>query len=435
VASIALPPRFLRHDSRERLLSACGLDAASIRAAVLTHLSACRPSQSTRDQNGERYQSSPQLIAKGITIMTATYDLLSPAHFAAPYETFALMRENDPLYWHEQMGLWFVTRYQDVHAVMRDRRFSANRVKSFMPPGTDEKTQAVRQFFTDWMVFNDPPEHTRLRKLFSRVFSPRSVAMLEHYVRLVAQEALDRVKDQDQIDIIRDFGFRVPSQVIARMLGVASDRVDDFEQWSHAVLRLIELLGDPEENVAVRAKEDGTVLSDHELIAHCVLFLSAGHETTTNLIGNATLALLRNPAEQARLRSQPELAASAVEEFARYDPAVAGLARTAKEDVRIGGGVVPAGATVMAVVPAANRDPAVFTDPDRLDLGRGDMRHLGFGGGPHACIGGALARLETRIAMNALLAAFPRMELAVSQPEPLVGWAIRGVTSLPVNVG
>jgi cytochrome P450 len=399
--------------------------------------------------------------------MTATYDLLSPAHFAAPYETFALMRENDPLYWHEQMGLWFVTRYQDVHAVMRDRRFSANRVKSFMPPGIDEKTQAVRQFFTDWMAFNDPPEHTRLRKLFSRVFSPRSVAMLESFVRLMAEEALNRVKDQDQIDIVRDFGFRVPSQVIAHMLGVASDRVDDFEQWSHAVLRLLELRGDREENVAVtyaairsledyfseliaqrraepaddllslmvQTQEDGTMLSNHELIAHCVLFLAAGHETTTNLIGNAALALLRNPAEQARLRAQPELAASAVEEFARYDPAVAGLARTANEDVQLSGGVVPAGATVMAVLPAANRDPAVFTNPDRLDLGRGDMRHLGFGGGPHACIGGALARLETRIAMNALLAAFPRMELAVSQPEPLVGWAIRGVTSLPVNVG
>ncbi len=399
--------------------------------------------------------------------MTATYDLLSPAHFAAPYETFALMRENDPLYWHEQTGLWFVTRYQDVHAVARDRRFSSNRIHSFMPPGTDEKTQAVRRFFIDWMVFTDPPEHTRLRKLFSRVFSSRSIAMLEPYIHRVADEALDRVKGQDQIDIIRDFGFRVPSRVIAHMLGVSPDRVDDFEHWSRDILRVPELMGDPEENVAityramrsleayfreliaerraeraedllglmVQANEDGTVLSDQELMAHCALFLTAGHETTTNLIGNATLALLRNPGELARLRAQPDLAASAVEEFLRYDATVAGLTRTAKEDVQLSGGVVPAGATVMAVLPSANRDPAVFTDPDRLDVGRGDMRHLGFGGGPHACIGAALARMETRIAMTSLLATYPRMELAVSEPNPIVGWVIRGVTSLPVNVG
>ena len=399
--------------------------------------------------------------------MTAAYDLLSPGHFAAPYRTFALMRENDPLYWHEQMGMWFATRYQDVHAVSRDRRFSSARVDAFMPPGKDEKAQAVRRFFTDWMLFSDPPEHTRLRKLVSRAFVPRSIAMLEPFIHSVVDEALDRVKGQDQIDIIGDFGFPVPSRVIAHMLGVAPDRVHDFEQWSHDILRVPSLVGDQDENLTitylamrsleayfselivqrraepaedllglmVQANEDGTVLSDQELMASCALLLIAGHETTTNLIGNATLALLRNPDELARLRAQPDLAASAVEEFLRYDGTVAGIARQAKEDVQLSGGVVPAGAVVMAVLPSANRDPATFADPDRLDLGRGDTRHLGFGGGLHACIGAALARLETRIAMTALLAAYPRMELAVSEPSRIVSWAVRGVTSLPVNVG
>jgi cytochrome P450 len=399
--------------------------------------------------------------------MIAAYDLLSPEHFAAPYQTYALMRENDPLYWHEQMSMWFATRYQDVHAVSRDRRFSSARVDAFMPPGTDEKTQAVRRFFTDFMLFSDPPEHTRLRKLISRAFAPRSIAMLESYVHRVVEEALDRVKGQGQIGIIGDFGFPVPSRVIAHMLGVAPDRVHDFEQWSHDIMRVPSLVGDQDENLAityrgmrsleayfrdliaerravpaedllglmVQANEDGSVLSDDELVAHCALLLIAGHETTTNLIGNATLALLRNPGELARLRAQPDLAGSAVEEFLRYDGTVAGIARQAKEDVRLSGGVVPAGAVVMAVLPSANRDPAVFADPDRLDVGRGDMRHLGFGGGVHACIGAALARLETRIAMTALLARYPRMELAVSEPSPIVGWAVRGVTSLPVNVG
>jgi cytochrome P450 len=185
----------------------------------------------------------------------------------------------------------------------------------------------------------------------------------------------------------------------------------------------------------VQASEDGTMLSGHELMATCSLLLIAGHETTTNLIGNATLALLRNPAELARLRAQPDLASSAVEEFLRYDGAVAGTARQAKEDVPLSSGVIPAGAVVMAVLPAANRDPAIFTDPDRLDVGRGDTRHMGFGGGPHACLGAALARMETQIAMTALLARYPRMELAVSEPSQIPSWAIRGLASLEVFVG
>jgi cytochrome P450 len=399
--------------------------------------------------------------------MTATYDLISQDHFAAPYQTYALMRQNDPLYWDEQMGMWFVTRYADVHVVTRDRRFSTARVDSVVPPGTDEKTVAVRRFFNDWMLFNDPPEHTRLRKLCSRAFAPRSIATLESYVQRVVDEALDHVRGKDQIDILGDFGQPVPSRVIAHMLGVAPEYVDDFEQWSYGIVRILSMIGDPDENVKVafqamsdlaeyfsgliaerheaesddllslmvRASEDGSTLSEHELMANCAMLLIAGHGTTTNLIGNGTLALLRNPGELGRLRAQPDLGAAAVEEFMRYDNAVAGVARTALVDVELSGGVVPAGAVIMAVLPAANRDPATFNDPDRLDVGRGDPRHLGFGGGPHACIGGALARMETRIAMNALLARYPRMELATTELSYHLSWAVRGVTSLPVNVG
>jgi cytochrome P450 len=399
--------------------------------------------------------------------MTATYDLLSPALFAEPYPTFDLMRQSDPLYWHEQMGVWFATRHDDVRTVIRDSRFSSARVDAFMPPRNDDKTQAMRQFYNDWMLFSDPPEHTRLRRLAARAFTPRSTATLESFVHRAVDEALDRVKGQDQIDIIADFGFPVPARVIAHMLGVPPDRVDDFERWSNDLLRVPSLVGDPDENFAisyqamrdleayfrgliaerraaptedllslmVHATEDGSALSERELIAQCALLLIAGHETTTNLIGNATLALLRNPGELARLRAQPDLAAPAVEEFVRYDGPVAANARQATEDVTLSGGVVPAGAVVMAVMPAANRDPAIFADPGRLDVGRDDNRHLGFGFGPHACIGAALARMETRIAMTSLLARYPRMELAVSEPAQLVSWAIRGVTSLPVAVG
>ena len=399
--------------------------------------------------------------------MSSTYDLLSPALFADPYPTFDLMRRSDPLYWHEPMGVWFATRYQYVRIVNRDSRFSSARVDAFMPSRADDQTQALRQFYIDWMLFSDPPEHTRLRKLAARAFTPRNIATLESFVHRAVDETLDRVQGQDQIDVIADFGFPVPASVIAHMLGVPPERVDDFQQWSSNLLRVPSLVGDPDENFAisyqamrdqeayfrdliaerraaptedllsvmVHATEDGTALSERELIAQCALLLIAGHETTTNLIGNATLALLRNPGQLARLRAEPDLAAPAVEEFLRYDGPVAANARQATEDVTLSGGVVPAGAVVMAVLPAANRDPAVFPDPGRLDVGRGDNRHIAFGFGPHACIGAALARMETRIAMTALLARYPRMELAVDTPDQLVSWAIRGVTSLPVQVG
>ena len=399
--------------------------------------------------------------------ITAPYDLLSPKHFAAPYETFAIMREHDPLYWHEQMGMWFVTRYEDVHAVSRDRRFSSDKVDFFVPPVADQEKQAVRRFFRDWMVFCDPPEHTRLRKLVSRAFTPRSISMLESFTARAADEALDRISGKDQIDIIGDIGLPMPSRVIAHMLGVAPDRVDDFVQWSEGVAKVLSLVGDQDENIAsayaaiqslaayfrdliaerrvapaedllsmmVQPGEDGSVLSEHEVMASCALLLISGHETTTSQIGNAMLALLRHPDELARLRAEPDLAPSAVEELVRYDGALAGLARTAQEDVPLSGGVVPAGTNIMAVVLSANRDPAVFADPDRLDISRGDMRHLGFGGGVHACVGAALARLETRIAITALLARYPRIELAVSDPDSTMSWVINGLTSLPVNVG
>jgi cytochrome P450 len=395
-----------------------------------------------------------------------TYDLLSPAFHADPYPVYAVMRRSDPLYFYEDMGVWFATRYQDVRTVTRDARFSTARVDAFMPPGTDDQATAMRQFYGDWMLFNDPPDHTRLRKLAARAFTPRSIAALEPFIRKAVDTALDRVAGQDQIDIISDFGFPVPSQVIAHMLGVAPDRVEDFERWSDDIMRLPSLVGDPDENLAVsfrgmrdleayfrdlvaerrtaptgdllslmvHATEDGTRLSEPEVIAQCAVLLIAGHETTTNLIGNAMLALLRNPGELARLQARPDLAESAVEEFLRYDGPVAATARQATRDVTLSSGVIPAGAVVMTVLPAANHDPAVFADPDRLDVGRGDTRHIAFGFGPHACLGLALARMEARIALTALLARYPRMELA-SAPSRAVSWSFRGVTSLPVTVG
>jgi cytochrome P450 len=392
------------------------------------------------------------------------YDLQSPGFFADPYPTLARLRQDDPLYWHEPLGVWLVTRYADVRAVSRDRRMSCARM-GFLLTGSDEKSQVVRRFLSDWMLFSDPPAHTRLRQLVSRAFAPRSVAALEVVVRRIVDEALDRVDGAGQLDIVRDLGFPVPSRVIADMLGVDRADVEQFEKWSHDTILVPAMVGDLDENIAVsyaaiRSLEeyfrtriaerqaapaddllgmlvqpdaDGNVLTEDEVVANCVLMLIAGHETTTNLIGMGLLALLENPAELARLRAQPELAGSAVEELLRYDGPVTQITRLVGEDMELSGGTLPAGNAVLAVPNAANRDPAVFADPDRLDITRGDTRHLGFGGGLHVCIGAALARLETRIMLTTLLDRYPRIELA-GEPQRRGDWATRGLVTLPVAV-
>jgi cytochrome P450 len=396
--------------------------------------------------------------------LPSNYDLQSVGFFADPYETLARMRQDDPLYWDDALGMWLVTRYSDVRAISRDRRTSVARM-GFLIPGDDEKSQVVRRFLSDWMLFSDPPAHTRLRQLVARAFAPRSIGALEAVIQGVADEALAEVDGADQIDVTRDFGFPVPARVIANMLGVDRADIDQFQKWTHDTISVLSMVTATDDNIslsyeAIRSLEDyfrgriaerraapaddllgllvqpdadGNVLTADEVVANCALLLMAGHETTTNLIGLGTLALLRHPAELARLRAQPELAAQAVEELLRYDGPILQIARLVSEDMELSGGTVPAGSWVVGVANSANRDPEVFPDPDRLDITRGDTRHLGFGGGLHACIGAALARVETRIMLTTLLARYPRLELA-GEPEWRASWVVRGPAALPVAV-
>jgi len=400
--------------------------------------------------------------------MVTTYDLQSTSFFADPYDTYARMRRNDPVYHDPATGIWFLTRYQDLLTLTKDRRFSAERVGQFftgVSPDLDGQVEVVGRFFTDWLIFLDPPQHTRLRRLTARAFSAKSIAALRDYIQTAVDTALDRVADAGRADLMADVGVPVPAQVIAHMLGVAPADIPQFKSWTADVLRVPAWVGDSEENVRiayravgnledyfreliaqrrktptddllgmlVSADEDGQILTEQELVSTCALLLVAGHETTTNLIGNGMIALLRHPAELARLRADPELIESAVDEFLRYDGPVAGVARLACEDIDMGGQVIPAGHVAMGMVGAANRDPAVFDDPDRLDIGREDGRHVGFGQGRHLCPGAALARLEARIALGGILARFPRLELATDELDWSMSLATRGVTSLPVR--
>jgi len=400
--------------------------------------------------------------------MHAKYDLGSPSYFDDPYETFARMRRDDPVYLDPVTGYSYVTRYDDVLSILRDRRWSSRRADRFFTGVSRERVEQARsasRFLDDWLIFRDPPDHARLRKLVTRAFSARAIAMLEAYTQQVVSAALDRMAGAGEVDLIADFAHPVPAQVIAHMLGVAPDHIAQFKAWVVDLLRLLGQVGDVDQNVAaayrsvhslkdyfrtiiaerrkarvndllgalIDADEDGR-LGEQELVATCALLLSAGHETTTNLIGNSVLALLRNPAQMTRLRDDPGLIASAVEEFLRYDGTAIGLGRVALEDVEVSGQVVRAGQTAYVLLLSANRDPAVFADPDQLDLGRRDNRHMGFGHGIHLCVGAGLARMETRIAVGSLLARFPRLALAADKPSWTPSRVSRGLARLPISV-
>jgi hypothetical protein len=316
-----------------------------------------------------------------------------------------------------------------------------------------------------WAVFNDPPEHTRRRALLNKAFTPRAVEALAPTIAAVVDRLLDKVAGRGRMDVIADFAYPLPATVIAGMIGVPADDLDLFKDWSDDIAAFVgSALATPDKreraqrgvvamsdyfrrmvadhrarpradimSALIAAEEAGSVLSEDEIVASCVLLLFAGHETTTNLIGNGLIALLRHPAEQARLTRDPELAASAVEEMLRFDGPTQAMTRIALEETEIGGVPIRRGDRVFALLNAANRDPAVFSEPDRFDAGRGDTRHISFGIGGHFCLGAPLARLEGRIAIARLVERLPELRLAEPDPPWNDSFVLRGLRRLPVE--
>jgi cytochrome P450 len=301
----------------------------------------------------------------------------------------------------------------------------------------------------------------------SKAFTPRVVEGLRPHIQEIVDGLLARVEGAGSMDLIEEFAYPLPVIVICEMLGVPVEDHERFKGWSLDIARGLDaIMLPPESEVARRsvtsrraladyfraliakrrasprrdllsaliaAEEAGDKLSEDELLSTCVLLLIAGHETTVNLIGNGTLALLRNPGELQRLRENPGLIASAVEELLRYDGPVQRTARTPTEDVTLGGRTIPKGEIVMPFIGAADRDPAQFPDPDRLDLTRSDNRHIAFGWGIHFCLGAPLARVEGQIAINTLIKRFPNLAVAVEQPQYRQSLTLRGLTTLPVT--
>ncbi|HEY3247712.1 MAG TPA: cytochrome P450 [bacterium] len=392
------------------------------------------------------------------------YNLLSPALRADPYPTYHRLRARDPVHWSLPAQAWVITRYRDVQGILRDGRFSADRTNS-----TAHKEWAAKQKSPPdppagrSMLFVDPPDHTRLRMLVSKAFTPRAVEALRPRITRIVHGLLDDVERAGTMDVVRVLAYPLPVIVIAELLGIPVDDRELFKKWSDALAATLEpfvpkdlqsevLLAnealraylsrifaqrrrEPRDDLIsalMQAEEAGDRLTEEEAFSAVRLLLVAGHETTTNLIGNGLLALLRYQDQWRLLREDRTLIPAAVEELLRFDSPVQLTVRIATEPLDLDGKHIRPGDQLIVLLGAANRDPAQFSDPDRLLITREEKRHLAFGHGIHFCLGAPLARLEMQVTLSALLERFPQLHLT---PEPVVRrqtMVLRGLDRLAV---
>ena len=389
---------------------------------------------------------------------------LDAAFYADPFPVYRALREHQPV---KPMadGSLFLTRWADLDRVYRDTRaFSSDKHEEFRPK---YGASPLYEHHTTSLVFNDPPLHTRVRRLIAGALMPRAIAAMEPGLHALVGQLLDAMAARGEADLIEDFAAAIPIEVIGNLLGVPVEERGPLRGWSLAILGALEPVVTPEAaergNAAVsdfldylrglvarrrarpgdaatdvltrliEGEADGERLTEAELLHNCIFLLNAGHETTTNLIGNGLELLMRFPDQRARLLAEPGLIGTAIEEFLRYESSNQLGNRRAVVETEIGGVAVPAGTLLTLCIGAANRDPARFEDPDRLDVGRQPNRHLAFAGGPHMCAGMTLARLEGRIAIGAFLRRFPDYA-AAGEPERGGRARFRGFLSLPVRV-
>lgn len=405
---------------------------------------------------------------------SADFDLFLPLRSAGslenPYPIYSVIRTVRPVLEvpvpnYAGPGAWMLTRYRDVHSVLRDPRFSVERLRApLMRDNLDRMPEFLRQSATGMrsMLVMDPPDHTRVRKLVNKAFTPKRVAALRGHIEAIVCELADEAQAKGTFDLIHDVAEPLPAIVIAELLGVPAEDHRQFRQWSSAMIngfgspsaearatsaaavrQVFDYLADviaarrrsPREDLIsamIAAQEERDALTDAELLATGNLLLLAGHETTTNLIGNGTLALLREPDQWNRLCEEPAVLPTAIEELLRYDGPVQATVRVALEDVAIDDQVISEGSLVLVNIGSANHDPETFEDPDQLDLARAPNPHLAFGFGTHFCLGAPLARLEARLAFDALTKRFPRLSLVDDRPVYRTNPVLRGLTSLNV---
>lgn len=391
--------------------------------------------------------------------------LFGPDTLRDPYPLYRRLRETAPVFRVEVMGGWLLTRHDDVSSVLRNPKFSVHSNRILTEQHLSDEIRAGMGEGILGMLCLDPPAHTRLRGLVNKAFTPRTVDALRGRIEALTDRLLDRVAGRNEMDLIEALAYPLPVMVIAELLGVPTEDSEKLRHWSDSITILVNTAAErsPEQMKAayasrqefieyiagvvahrrarpgsdlisglIAAREAGDRLTESEMLANVLLLLAAGHETTTNLIGNGVLALLRHPEQWAKLRDDASLIPNAVEEVLRYDSPVQITTRLATEDTVVGGATVRAGEMAWCLLGAANRDPDHFPDPDRLDVTRKRVSHLSFGVGIHFCLGAPLARLEGEIAFAALLRRFPTLRLATDDLRWRDNFTLRGVEALPV---
>jgi len=389
-----------------------------------------------------------------------------PEFRANPYPIYQLLRTAMPVF-RTPIGVWLISRYADGDAILKDKRFATVDLQRIGEAGqlpSTEVLKAARETMGLTMLFMDPPRHGRIRGLVNKAFSPRMIESLRPRIQQIADQLISQFDTNSEVDLISQFAYPLPVIVIAEMLGIPAEDRDLFRRWTGDLAPLIDFVQDmaiveramkameetrdyfvrlvdarrksPREDLVsalIAAEEKGDRLTLDEMLANIVLLLGAGHETTANLIGNGILALMRNRQEFDKLRHDPSLTRSAVEECLRYDSPVQATARRTLEEVQIGGLTIPADTHVIVLIGACNRDPAQFPNPDSFEVARKDNEHLAFGGGIHYCLGANLARVEGEIAIRSLIDKFPTMKPAGDQCQYRDMFNLRGLKALPVH--
>jgi cytochrome P450 len=394
------------------------------------------------------------------------FNPLSPDFIRDPYPVYHRMREVDPMHM-TPLGFYVASRHADAALVLRDKRFGKDFVGRLVRrSGPEIMEEPVYRSMSHWLLQQDPPDHTRLRGLVVSAFTARRVEDMRPRIKAIVDGILDRVADKGRRDLIADFAYPLPVTVICDMLGIPKGDRAVFHNGARVSGRLLDPVpltraeideanagnaaseiyfntlfelrrrepGPDLTTQLVQAEQGGDKLSNEELTANIILLFGAGHETTVNLIGNGLLALFRNPDQLALLKSNPSLIGNAIDELLRYDSSVQLTGRVALEDIEVGGITVPAGTPVLCLLGAANRDPAVYPDPDRLDITRQNVRPMSFGGGIHYCLGAQLARIEAEVAILSLLERFPNLRLDdVANPQWRDTFVLRGLKTLPAS--
>ena len=409
---------------------------------------------------------SQPMPSAGVLQAEPLFNPMSPEVIADPYPHYHRLRTLEPVH-RSPLGFFVASRHADVSFVLRDKRFGKDYIgrmtRRFGPQVLDEP---VYRSMSRWMLQMDPPDHTRLRGLVVKAFTARRVEDMRPRIQDIVDQTLDRVEPRGQMDLIADFALRLPVVVICDMLGIPEEDHETIFSGARGGGRLLDPVplsraeidranndnlataayfhslfelrrrqpGDDLTTQLVQAEEEGHKLNNEELTANVILLFGAGHETTVNLIGNGLLALHRNPGQLRLLKESPTLIPNAIEELLRYDSSVQVTGRTALEDVSVGGVDVAKGESVLCLLGAANRDPAVYPDPDRLDIARPNVRPMSFGGGIHFCLGAQLARIEGEIAIATLLRRLPQLQLDdVEHPDWRQTFVLRGLNRLPAS--